>query len=130
MPPYWFSPAESKPTASGRAHIAERNLCAIHSCRGAVNGEGAFGACDGFANIPRTCCHNPSGGTFFGTQMLVEATPGRASTAEIKGSKPLTDPIQGQVSRKNRNLFAAISTVFGGRFNRFPNRSKQFCSDR
>ena len=110
--------------------MAERTLCVIHSCRRAVNGEGARGAGDGLVNLPWIRSHNPAGGILSGTQTLVEATPGRASTAEIKGSNPLTDPIQNQVSRKNNSLFPAIFPIFRRRFNRFPNRSKQFCSDR
>ena len=110
--------------------MAEITLCVIHSCRGAVNGEGARGAGDGLVNLPWIRSHNPTGGILSGTQTLVEATPGRASTAEIKGSNPLTDPIQDQVSRKNNSLFPAIFPIFRRRFNRFPNRSKQFCSNR
>jgi hypothetical protein len=108
--------------------MAERNLCVIHSCRRVVNGEGALGAEDGLFNVLHS--RNPAGGILSGTQMLVEAILGSASTAEIKGSNPLADPIQGQVSRKNKSLFPAIFTVFRWRFSRFANLSKQICSDR
>ena len=110
--------------------MTERTLCVIHSCRRVVNGEAARGADDGLVNLPWIRFHNPAEGILFGTQTLVEATPGRASIAEIKGSNPLTDPIQGQVSRKNNSLFPAIFPIFRRRFNGFPNHSKQFCGDR
>jgi len=110
--------------------MAERNLCVIHSCRRVVKGEGALGAEDGLFNMLWIRSQNPADGILSGTQMLVEAIPGSASTAEIKGSNPLTDPIQGQVSRKNNSLSPAIFTIFRWRLNRFPNRSKQVCSNR